>query len=152
MEQSSILQQGYAEAGKFSPINAVFRELVSCVLKEDVLVLEGSADASDKLDIKGTMKYCGIEVGIESEDNPGYHQPKSVQEFSERGYVMIVCTCRTNGEIRNIIDAVSKQYNYHQFAILHFCLREQSKDLYSIINMEYADSVVRWIDWWIDNK
>lgn len=107
MKKTTIAISGKAEQGKSATV-VILRDLIKSryIVKETVLKTGG--------DIKVIIEYKGIKIGIESQGDPNSRQPNSIKEFISKNCDIIIGTCRTSGETKNVMTDTSK-HGYRVF-------------------------------------
>lgn len=52
----------------------------------------------------------GLKIGVETQGDPGYRQPQSLQDFAQMKCDVIICACRTKGNTVKAIELYRNDY------------------------------------------
>ncbi|PWJ34778.1 hypothetical protein [Fibrobacter succinogenes] len=79
----------------------------------------------------------GMKIGIETQGDPGYRLPKSLQDFAQMLCNVIICACRTKG---STVDAIKLYRNDYEIAYIK---KTVSKIDFKQANEYDADRIIK---------
>lgn len=102
---------GAAHRGKTEIVKMVYQKLLDAY-PEHAIIIE---DGRERKDIKAILFIHGAKVGIESQGDPYYRQPRSIDEFVSMGCDVILTAGRTSGETMESYDKYQDIYIIEKF-------------------------------------
>lgn len=112
-KKTIIRLAGASHRGKTEIIKRVYKNLVERFPTNAINIVE--ADTNN--DVKTILFIHGAKVGIESEGDPGYRQPRSIDEFVSMGCDVILVASRKRGPTVDSIEKYKNEYRIVPFYI-----------------------------------
>ena len=101
-----VALKGSANKGKSETLRIVIQKLKEKYSSASYTPCE--LDDKDEKCVFENLK--GMKIGIETQGDPGYRLPKSLQDFAQKKCNIIICACRTKGSTVNAIELYKNNY------------------------------------------
>ena len=101
-----VALKGCANKGKSETLRIVIQKLKEKY--SSVSYVSCEKDDKDEKCVFGNLN--GMKIGIETQGDPGYRLPKSLQDFVQGMCNVIICACRTKGSTVEAIELYRNDY------------------------------------------